>query len=72
MCSLKAILNLFTGLIQCFLFIKQFIPHALELLHRGSPTTSISFQKVEKERKKKNPVHKKAGMGAHPQEIQGK
>jgi hypothetical protein len=31
--------------------------------------TSISFQKVEKERKEKNPVYKKGGMEAHPQEI---
>jgi len=36
------------------------------------PQPSISFQKVLKERTKENPVHKKAGMGAHPQEVQGK
>jgi hypothetical protein len=37
-----------------------------------NPTASISFQKVKKERKEKNPVYRKAGMGAHPQEMQGK
>jgi hypothetical protein len=56
-----------------FLILKQFIPHTEELLHHGSPTTSISFQKVKKERKEKNhPYIKKQGWGAHPQEMQGK
>jgi hypothetical protein len=72
MCSLKALLNLTTGLVQCFCFKKEIYPSHLRAASPWQPNTSISFQRVLKERRKKNPVHKKAGMGAHPQEIQGK
>jgi hypothetical protein len=72
MCRLKALLNLTTGLIQCFCFKNAIYPSYLRAAPPWQPHTSISFQKVFKERRKENPVYKKAAIGAHPQEIQGK
>jgi len=37
-----------------------------------APPPAFLFKKLKKKEKRKNPVYKKAGMGAHPQEIQGK
>jgi hypothetical protein len=71
MCSLKTLLNLTTGLIQCFYFKKAIYPSYLRAAPPWQqPHTSISFQKVLKERRVENHVYKKAGMGTHPQEIQ--
>jgi hypothetical protein len=72
MCSLKALLNLTTVLIQCFCFKKAIYPSYLRAAPPWQPHNSIPFQKVLKERRKENPVYKKAGIGAHPQESQGK
>jgi len=72
MCSLKALLNLTTGLVQCFYFKKAICPSYFRAAPPWQPLTSISFQKVLKERRKENPLYKKAGLGAHLQGIQGK
>jgi len=64
MCSLKALLNLTTGLIQCFCFKKPIYPSYLRAAPAWQPHTGISFQKVLNERRKEDPAYKKAGLGA--------
>jgi hypothetical protein len=60
-------LNFTTGFLQCFCFKEAIYPSYLRAAPPWHPHTSISFQKLLKERRKENPVCKKAGMGAHPQ-----
>jgi hypothetical protein len=53
MCSLKALLNLTNGLIQCFCFKKAIDPSCLRAAQPWQLHTSISFQKVLKEEGRK-------------------